>query len=182
MSTKNLNNLKLNLLLKELNLLETEQEYNDKFVEHYKPLFMEELLKLNESLPAQSGETQFDKTDKTIKIEVSEEEEIKIKNVFRSIAKLCHPDKTKDEVLIEIYSEAQKAYESNDLLTLYKLTQKLGIEVDIDENNILLLQRIVDEKRKQIRSVYDSFLWLWVNSKTDEDKMNLIKMYITQSQ
>lgn len=181
MSSKNLNNLKLNLLLKELSLLETEQEYNDKFVEHYKPLFMKEVLKLNESLPAQSGETQFDKTDKIIKIEVSEEEEIKIKNIFRSIAKLCHPDKTKDEELIKIYSEAQRAYEENDLLTLYKLSIKLKIDVDIDENNILLLQRIVDEKKKQIRSAYDSFLWLWVNAKTDEDKMNLIKMFITQN-
>ena len=181
MPSNKLNNLKLTLLLKELNLLETEQEYNDKFVEHYKPLFMQEVLKLNKEIPPQSGETQFDKTDKIIKIEVSEEEELKIKNIFRNIAKLCHPDKTQDEELIKIYSEAQKAYEGNDLLTLYKLSQKLNIEVEIDETNILLLQRIVDEKKKQIRSVYDSFLWLWVNAKSDEEKFNLIKMFISQN-
>ena len=180
MSSNKLNNLKLTLLLKELNLLESEKDYIDQFINHYKPLFMEEVLKLNKEIPPQSGETQFDKTDKVVKIEVSEEEELKIKNLFRSIAKLCHPDKTKDESLVELYSEAQKAYESNDLLTLYKIATKLKIEIDIDKNNIVLLQRIVDEKKKLIKLAYDSFLWLWVNARTEEEKINYIKMFITQ--
>lgn len=180
MSTKKLINLKLTVLLKELNLLETEQEYVDQFIEHYKPLFMEEINKNQSEVPTLSGDSQFDRTDKIIKIEVSEEEELKIKNIFRSIAKLCHPDKTKDEELIEIYSEAQKAYEENNLLTLYKIARKLNIEVDLDENNILLLQRIVDEKRNHIKTLESSFLFLWVNARTEEEKMNLIKMFISQ--
>lgn len=179
MSTKKLNNLKLTVLLKELNLLETEQDYIDQFVEHYKPLFAEEINKHQEDVPPLTGDGQFDRTDKINKIEVNEEELLKIKNIFRSIVKLCHPDKTTDEKLIKIYSEAQKAYEGNDLLTLYKLAKKLNIDVDIDENNILLLQRIVDEKKKEIRSVYNSFLWLWVNAKTDEEKMNIIKHFVS---
>lgn len=180
MSTKKLNNLKLTVLLKELNLLETEQEYIDQFIEHYKPLFMEEINKHQDEVPILSGDGQFDRTDKINKIEVSEEEELKIKNIFRSIAKLCHPDKTKDEELIEIYSEAQRAYEENNLLTLYKIARKLNIEVDLDENNILLLQRIVDEKRNHIKTLESSFLFLWVNARTEEEKMNLIKMFISQ--
>lgn len=178
MFTNKLNNLKLNLLLKELSLLEGEQEFNDQFIEHYKPLFMQEVLKLSGEIPPQSGETQFDKTDKVNKIDVTEEEQLKIKNIFRSIAKICHPDKTTDDKLIELYSESQKAYEGNDLLTLYKISQKLNIEVDIDENNVLLLERIVEEKRKEIKNVEGSYLWLWVNAKTDEEKLNFIKMYI----
>jgi hypothetical protein len=180
MSSNKLNNLKLTLLLKELSLLEGEKDYNDKFIEYYKPLFMEEVLKLNEGLPVNTGDTQTAKNEKVIKIQVSEEEEIKIKSIFRSIAKICHPDKTTDEELIKIYSDAQKAYDENDLLTLYKISKSLNIEVNLDENNIFLLQRIVDEKKKQIKSVESSFLWLWVNAKTDEEKMNLIKMYISQ--
>ena len=179
MSTKKLNNLKLTVLLKELNLLETEQEYIDQFIEYYKPLFMEEINKHQGDVPPLSGEGQFDRTDKINKIEVNEEEELKIKNIFRSIAKLCHPDKTKDEELIKIYSEAQRAYEENNLLTLYKIARKLNIEVDLDDNNILLLQRIVDEKRNEIKVLESSFLFLWVNAKTEEEKMNLIKMFIS---
>lgn len=180
MQPNKLSQLKLNLLLRELSLLESEEEYNNQFIEHYKPLFMEEVIKLDESLPINTGDTQTDKTDKIIKIDVSEEESIKIKNIFRSIAKICHPDKTKDESMVEIYKEAQRAYEGNDLLTLYKLSQKLSIEVNLDESDLHLLQRIVNEKKKNIKHVEGSYLWLWVNAKTDEEKLNLIKMYVSQ--
>jgi len=179
MSTKKLNNLKLNVLLKELNLLETEQEYIDQFVEYYKPLFMEEINKHQSEVPILSGDGQFDRTDKINKIEVSDEEQLKIKNIFRSIAKLCHPDKTDDTYFHAMYEEAQKAYERNDLLTLYKISQKLNIEVDIDEDNIFLLQRIIDEKKNELKTIQSSFLFLWVNAKTEEEKMNIIKMFIS---
>jgi hypothetical protein len=180
MLTNKLNQLKLNLLIKELGLLETEEEYNSQFIDYYKPLFMEEVLKMDGSIPEQTGEPQYDKTDKVVKIEVTDDELIKIKNIFRNIAKICHPDKTDDPYFHAIYEEAQKAYERNDLLTLYKISQKLNIEVDLDEDNIHLLQRIVDEKKKTIKGVEGSYLWLWVNAKTEEEKINLIKMYIQQ--
>ena len=44
MSKKKLNDLKLNLYLKELNLLESEKQYVDEFTSHYKPQFMETLI------------------------------------------------------------------------------------------------------------------------------------------
>jgi hypothetical protein len=175
-----LNNLKLSLLLKELNLLEGEEEFNNQFIEHYKPLFMEEVLKLNESIPPQTGNTENRTSNKNPIIEVTKDEEIKIKHIFRNIVKICHPDKTEDQELIDLFSEAQKAYDENDLLTLYRISQKLNIEVDLDENNITLLKRIVEEKKKTIKNVEGSYLWLWVNSKTEEEKMNLIKMYVNQ--
>ena len=112
------------------------------------------------------------------KFEVSEEEQTKIKNVFRNIAKVCHPDKTDDPYLHGIYSNAQTAYDKNDLLTLYKISQTLNIEVDIDKENIFLLQRIVDEKKQELKSVEGSYLWLWVNAKTEEEKLNLIKQFV----
>jgi hypothetical protein len=178
MSSNKLNNLKLNLLLKELNLLETEQEYVDQFIEYYKPLFTEEINKHQEEIPILTGESQSDRTDKIKKIEVSEEEEIKIKGLFRSIAKICHPDKTKDENLINTYSEAHRAYEENNLLKLYKIAKDLNIEVEIGQTNILLLQRIVDEKKQEIKVIESSYLWLWVNAKTEEEKMKIINQFL----
>ncbi len=38
-----LKSLKLDLLLKELKLLDSEKEYIDEFTNHYKPIFMNEL-------------------------------------------------------------------------------------------------------------------------------------------
>ena len=178
MSSNKLNNLKLSLLLKELTLLEGEEQYNKEFIDYYKPLFMQEVIELDGEIPPQTGETENHERKKEKKFEVSDEEQTKIKNVFRNIAKVCHPDKTDDPYLHGIYSNAQTAYDKNDLLTLYKISQTLNIEVDIDSTNIFLLQRIVNEKKQEIKSVEVSYLWLWVNAKTEEEKMNLIKQFV----
>jgi hypothetical protein len=177
MSSNKLNNLKLSLLLKELTLLEGEEQYNKEFIDYYKPLFMQEVIELDGEIPPQTGETENHERKKEKKFEVSDEEQTKIKNVFRNIAKVCHPDKTDDPYLHGIYSNAQTAYDQNDLLTLYKISQTLNIEVDIDKENIFLLQRIVDEKKQELKSVEGSYLWLWVNAKTEEEKINLIKQF-----
>ena len=79
-----------------------------------------------------------------------------------------------------MYTEAQRAYDKNDLLTLYKIAQKLSIEVDLDETNIFLLEKIVNEKKQELKSLETSFLWLWVNAKTDEEKNQIILQFVNQ--
>jgi hypothetical protein len=180
MSNKKLNNLKLRLLIKELNLLESEEEYVNEFNSHYKPLFLMEVHNLGEELPIQTGNTQTEEKKNSKKFEVTDEELLKIKSVFRSIAKFCHPDKTTDVYLVTMYTEAQRAYDKNDLLTLYKIAQKLSIEVDLDETNIFLLEKIVNEKKQELRTMETSFLWLWVNAKTDEEKNQIILQFVNQ--
>lgn len=179
MSKSKLNKMKLDLYLKELTLLESEEEYVCEFTDHYRPLFMKEVHNTGEEIPIQTGNTR-NETNKKENFEVSEEEQQKIKNVFRSIAKVCHPDKTSDPYLITMYEEAQKAYDKNDLLTLYKIAQKLSIEVKLDETNIYLLERIVNEKKQELKIIETSFLWLWVHAKTDEEKQNLILQFVNQ--
>jgi len=179
MSNK-LKSLKLGLLLKELKLLDSEKEYIDEFTSHYRPIFMDELDK-NGYIPSiQTGETISNKINSKQKkiIEVDEEELKTIKSVFRSIAKICHPDKTKNIYKNKLYEEAQFAYEINDLLTLYKITKKLNIDVEINLTTIILLEKIIEDKKKEVRSVESSFLWLWVNSKTQEEKDEIINKFI----
>jgi Mg2+ and Co2+ transporter CorA len=65
-------------------------------------------------------------------------------------------------------------------LTLYKISQKLSIEVDLDETNIFLLEKIVNEKKQELRIMETSFLWLWVNAKTDEEKNQIILQFVNQ--
>lgn len=180
MGNNKLNNLKLKLLIKELNLLESEEEYVSEFTDYYRPLFMTEVHNTGEEIPIQTGNTRNETNKKEKKIEVSEEEQQKIKNVFRSIAKVCHPDKTSDPYLTTMYEEAQKAYDKNDLLTLYKIAQKLSIEINLDETNVHLLERIVNEKKQELKMIETSFLWLWVHAKTDEEKQNLILQFVNQ--
>lgn len=182
MAEKKLSDLKLKLLLKELNLLESEEEYNNEFTLYYKPKFMEDAIKFGYVSPIITGETNSScgiKKEKSF--EVTDEEKKTIKTIFRSIAKECHPDKTKNPLRVKWYEEAQIAYEKNDLLTLFKIAKKINIEIDFEINETILLQRTLDEKKKELQQVFSSFLWLWVHSETQEQKDNIIKEFINQT-
>ena len=52
-----LKNLKLDLLLKELKLLDSEKQYVDEFTNHYRPIFMDELGKNGYKPNIQTGDT-----------------------------------------------------------------------------------------------------------------------------
>jgi len=181
MSKKKLNDLKINLYLKELNLLELEKEYVDEFTTYHKPLFMEEAIKMGYKSPIVTGETTSCGIKKDKPFEVTEKELKTIKSIFRLIAKECHPDKTKNTIRIKWYEESQIAYEKNDLLTLYKIAKKINLEIDFESNGFILIQKTIEEKKKEIQSVSGSFLWLWANSETQEKKDEIITQFINQS-
>ena len=176
-----LKKLKLDLLLKELKLLESEEVYIDEFTNHYKPIFMDELNKNGYKPQIITGETFTSTTSKPKnQIEVTDDESKRIKNLFRQIAKSSHPDKTKNIYKNKLYDEAQIAYDENNLLVLYKIAKKLNIEIEISINTITLLEKIVEDKKKQLKSVETSFLWLWANSDTQEKKDQLINQFLNK--
>lgn len=174
--------MKLDLYLKELNLLDSEKEYLKEFQGVYQPMFMEEARKQGYEPKVITGETNFNcglKKENTF--EVTKEEEKIIKTIFRSIAKECHPDKTKSPIRVKWFEESQIAYEKNDLLTLYKFAKKLNIEIDFEINKTILLQKTIEEKKKELQQITTSFLWLWVHADTDENKKEIILKFINQT-
>ena len=118
MLEKKLSDMKLNIYLKKLNLLELEKEYVDEFTSYYKPLFLKEAGDNGYEILIVSANTETSCNTKVEKsYEVSDEEQSIIKKVFRDIAKICHPDKSGSEDLINEYLLAKEAYEKNDLLS-----------------------------------------------------------------
>jgi hypothetical protein len=63
---------------------------------------------------------------------------------------------------------------------LYKIAKKLNIEIEISINTITLLEKIVEDKKKQLKSVETSFLWLWANAETQEKKDQLINQFLNK--
>lgn len=183
MENKKLLNFKLKILLNELEILELNEIYAEEFSNTYKGKFMEDVAKLSEDNPTTTGDTKDQKSQlkETEIYEVTEEEKQKIKIVYREIAKKCHPDKVIDSYLNNMYMQAHEAYDKNDLLTLYRICQKLNMEIELDQSYIDLLQRIVNVKKQKSVILESSFLWLWVHAKTKEEKETLIIQYINQS-
>jgi hypothetical protein len=175
-----LKNRKLDLLLKELKLLDSEKSFIEEFTDYYSPIFLQELADNGYETPKPEENENFVVTDKPKEksIEVNEKDEKLIKSIFRSIAKLAHPDKSKNLYRNKLYDEAQSAYEQNNLLVLYKIAKKLNIEVEINVHTISLLEKIIEEKKKEIKVVEDSFLWLWVNEEEENKKNELVQRFI----
>jgi hypothetical protein len=69
------------------------------------------------------------------------------KTLYRKISAICHPDKTDDESLHELYIEAQKAYENDDTDQLEYIYSSL---VDNSEATITKKQ---DEERELLQAI-----------------------------
>jgi Mg2+ and Co2+ transporter CorA len=53
--------------------------------------------------------------------------------------------------------------------------------MDFSGDESILLQKTIEEKKKELQSVSGSFLWLWVHCETQEEKDEIIKKFINQT-
>jgi hypothetical protein len=183
---KKLKDLELRKLILELELLEMDEKYNLEFVDNYRPLFNEHLRKVSPDFkeptptpPPTEGEEPTPPQETPV-FQVDEEELKKIKKIYKEISKICHPDKTSDINLNEMYIQAKLLYEKNDLLGLITVAQKLSLNFEIEENDVSILKRTLADKKSKLLKIEGTFLWLWANSSTEEEKESIIKMYVEQ--
>lgn len=97
--------------------------------------------------------------------------------MFRDVMKKTHPDKVKSEELVEIYIKSKEAYELNDLLSLSHYANKLNIEVRLNVVEIKILKGLLLKKKESLEVIESSWLWLWYNSKTKEEKKKVVALY-----
>lgn len=102
----------------------------------------------------------------------------KIKKVFREIVKLTHPDKTDSEDLVELYVQAKQAVENNDLMELYVIGTQLGVDIELDSDDVINLTRAVQLKREQIKNFESSYIWKWAHATSPKQKAKIIKIFV----
>ncbi len=95
------------------------------------------------------------------------DEEVKnVKEIFRSLAKILHPDVNRglNEEMMELWLKVKEAYENNDLITLIILEGivkhneiKEDIKVTSIEDNIVVLKKKINELKKFIDEEENSF-------------------------
>ena len=85
-----------------------------------------------------------------------------MKQLWRSIAVLTHPDKTRgDEEKAEFYKRANEAWRGGNYSELYKIALALDIEVPESEVTYVTLEEITTELEKKISEREKSVLWEW---------------------
>jgi hypothetical protein len=105
----------------------------------------------------------------------------KIKKLYREIVKNTHPDKTNSNEHVESYNRARSAYEKNDLIELYFVAISLDIDVELDENDLLNINETISSKRRELHNLEQSYLWLWYNAKTKEQRDMVVNLFINKS-
>jgi len=115
-----------------------------------------------------------------IKTESTEEKPEEIKKIWKSIAALTHPDKTKDDPeKTLLYKKALDAYNNGSYDEIYRIAAQLGISIpeEATENSINSLESISKNLEEKIKSTEGSVLWLW--GKTNPAKrQGIIDLYL----
>ena len=176
--------LKIKKIIQEYNFLKSDEDYKKEIININQSVFLnivsEELSKIDPLLIKEPSKAENKSKDKP-KIdlnEVSENDKVKVKKIYREIVKLTHPDKIKNEELNEIYLNATIAYDKFDLFELYFIATNLNIKIKLTLDESKILSALIDAKKDEISNIEKSFIWLWVNAESDSIKDNLVTNFI----
>jgi len=113
-------------------------------------------------------------------VEVDIEEEVDsgtpksrtMRNLYRRISKITHPDKVDSEFLTSCFKKASTAYSENDVGGLFAIAATLNIDVsDIDASEITReLEDSIASKMMNTMMMKSSLAWMWANAETEEEK------------
>lgn len=185
-----LKNLEIKKLFQEYNFLLVDDEYKQEIILETKTEFLVAVEKLKSELGIKSeppistdGNDENINIPKKPKIEsnsVSKSTKEKVKKVYREIVKKTHPDKTNNEKLVKLYMEATTAAEEYNLFELFIICSKLNINIDFDIEDKDTLLILIEMKKNELKGIESSFIWIYANSKTDEEKNKIIELFVNK--
>jgi hypothetical protein len=188
----NLKYLEFQRLIKELQFVESDYSYQSEIIKQSDKIFLESVNDILEKYPDLNKIWQDKKIKESdilnqdIKDVVVEEDVIEpdkptqnkdIKKIYREIVKSTHPDKIKSSKLNELYLEATQAYETSDVVTLYKVCLDLMIDFDWSDDEISKIRERIDLYKNQIIFLESTYTFKWLKS-TDDDRIQIVLKFI----
>jgi hypothetical protein len=185
---KKLEQLEMQKLLQEYNFLMLDEEYKKEMIDQGKGEFLSKVHELRVEMgigvapppppPQQEQQEQPKKQPKIDPDKVDKSTKDKVKKTYREIAKKTHPDRINSDEYLETYMRATKAADEYDLFELWVICNELHIEVEIDLSDKATLTALIQSKRKELHDIESSFIWLWLHAKNDEEKNNVVKIFV----
>ena len=65
-----------------------------------------------------------------------------------------------------------------DVYELLTICDKLDIEYNIDINQKVVLEENLEIKKKHLKSLEESFIWLWIKAKDAIEKESIVDLFI----
>jgi len=195
----NLQKLESKRLLKELDFYESDLEYKSELVNHVETTFIQSVNEYLEEHPTLKDAfdekinkriedtinkkiltSEFIEKDSSLEDDEidSKEENPKMRKLYREIVKQTHPDKIKNNKLNNLYIEAGKSYDSEDLFNIYSICDELGISYELDESENYILKDKIKYIQDKINFIHSTFTWQWYYSEEEIEKNNIIKEYV----
>jgi hypothetical protein len=181
-----LKKLEIKKLIQEYNFLLLDDEYRQEIISENKTDFLTKVEKLKSELgiinepetPKKDEEVNLPKKPKIDSGQVNKSTKDKVKKLYREIAKKTHPDKTNSEELVNLYMRATVAAEDYNLFEIFIICNELNIDIDLDLEDKDTLITLIEMKKREIKSIEASFIWLYYMAKTEEEKNKLIELFV----
>ena len=187
----NLKYLEFQRLIKELQFVESDYLYQSEIINQSDKIFLDSVNNVLNEYPDlktiwEEKQSVFYENEPLIVEDINTEIEqsiqktkhsSEIKKIYREIVKSTHPDKIKSTKLNELYLEATNAYESDDLITLYRVCSELMIDFDWSDDEILKVKERVEKYKNQINFLESTYTFKWLKS-DDNDKLKIILKFI----
>jgi hypothetical protein len=199
-----LRKLEINRLIREFEYIKSDYEYKSEIIREadseflkgidtilnknleLKSIYDEKIdKKIKKSIDRKSEEIHLE--DDTIEFEEIPNTEIirsdKIKKLYREIAKITHPDKIQNKGLNNLYMEASKYYELNDIIGIYSVCDNLSIDYDVEISDIELIKENIKNLKERILFIENNTVWTWINQTDNRDQiiLNFIRGQIINS-
>lgn len=104
--------------------------------------------------------------------------EVKIKKLYRDIAKLTHPDKIVSEKLNDLYLKSTKFYKNSDITGIYYICDELGITYEIDDEDNEMIINKINSLKNRISFMESTLTWRWYHSENEKEKEQILLSYI----
>jgi len=189
--------LEFNKLIKELDFINSDLLYKSSLLKLADEIFIKDVNEVLVSYPQlktildekiqkrleiiQSHQNQpkveVEETNTEVEI-VDESKDPKLKSLYYRIARSTHPDVNGNDNLNEVYLDAQKAYDSNDLIQIFSICDKLRIEYEISNEEFGILKSEIDLKKQRIKFLESTYTWKWYHEQSFEEKNRIIVNYL----
>jgi hypothetical protein len=183
-----LKTLEIKKLIQEYNFLLLDDEFKKEVISENRPEFLEKTQKLRSDLgiindPDPQPEKKEEEVNlpKKPKIEpdsVDKSVKDKVKKLYREIVKKTHPDKVDSEDLINLYMSATIAADEYNLMELFIICDQLSINFEIDFEDKGTLIALIEMKKKELKDIESSFIWIYYMAKTEEEKNKLVELFV----
>jgi hypothetical protein len=104
--------------------------------------------------------------------------EVKMKKLYRDIAKLTHPDKIVSEKLNDLYLKSTKFYKNSDITGIYYICDELGITYEIDDKDNEMISNKINNLKNRISFMESTLTWRWFHSESEKEKEQIVLSYI----